>query len=88
MIFDKIENTGEFNLRPLKEYLQSFPYSVKETLEINDFEEKKQWLIDESVKVAYQDLPAGEIIEENSETHIVNNTMFAVTTITIYGTIT
>ncbi len=44
-IFDKIEKTGEFNLRPLKEYLQSFPYSVKETLEITDFEEKVDGLV-------------------------------------------
>lgn len=45
-IFEKIEKTGEFNLRPLKEYLLSFPRSVKETLAICDFDcqiEERVW---------------------------------------------
>ncbi len=45
-IFKKIEDTKEFNLRPLKEYLNSFPKSVSETLSISDFDcqlEERVW---------------------------------------------
>ncbi|MBR2861413.1 MAG: hypothetical protein IKB86_06205 [Clostridia bacterium] len=37
-LLEKIKGTKEFNLKPLKEYLSLFPKSVKETLEIEDFE--------------------------------------------------
>ena len=55
-IFDKIEKTGEFNLRPLKEYLQTFPHSIKETLEINDFEEKLDSLVWSAGREKYADI--------------------------------
>lgn len=45
-LFDKIDKTGEFNLRPLKEYLLTFPKSIKETLNICDFDcqvEERVW---------------------------------------------
>ena len=49
---------------------------------------KKQYLIDESVKKAYQNLPVGEILSENTQINIINDTMFAITTITVNGLIT
>ncbi len=55
-LFDKIEKTNEFNLRPLKEYLQSFPYSVKETLEITDFEQKLEGLVWKAGREKYADI--------------------------------
>ena len=63
-------------------------YELKETEVVNNFEEKKQWLIDESKSIAYANLPIGNIEKESTETHIVNETMFAITTITINGTLT
>ena len=44
-IFDKIKQADEINLRPLKEYLQGFPYSIKETLLITDFEKQIDGLV-------------------------------------------
>ncbi len=44
-IFDKIKATGEFNLRPLTEFLQGFPYSVSETLKITDFDKRIDQLV-------------------------------------------
>ena len=63
-------------------------YELRETKVLNNFEEKKQSLIDESKSLVYKNLPAGEIINEKTETHVVDDTMFAITTFTIYGTIT
>ncbi len=45
-LINKIDETGEFNLRPLKEYLLSFPKSINETLLISDFDcqlEERVW---------------------------------------------
>lgn len=53
-----------------------------------DFALEEANLIQKSKDVAYESLPVGEILSETSETSIVDNTMFAITTITIYGTIT
>ncbi len=40
-IFTEIEQTGEFNLKPLKDFLNTFPMPVKEVLAINEtFDEK------------------------------------------------
>lgn len=40
-IFEAIERTGEFNLKPLKDFLNSFPMPVKDILAVNEnFEEK------------------------------------------------
>ena len=63
-------------------------YELAETQITNNFEEKKQSLIEESVKIAYSNLPVGEILSENTKTNIINDTMFAITTITVYGIIT
>ena len=53
----------------------------------NDFEKEQQGLIEKSVALAYACLPIGEIIKEETNTQIVSNTMFAITTITILGQI-
>lgn len=37
-IFQKIEKTKEFNLRPLKDFLKTFPKTIDETLAIVDFD--------------------------------------------------
>jgi len=44
-IFERINQADDINLRPLKEYLQKFPYSVAETLAITDFEKQVDGLI-------------------------------------------
>lgn len=62
-------------------------YELAEMEVINDFEQEKQNLIDESVSKAYEILPVGEIISEKTETSILDEKMFAITTITIYGMI-
>lgn len=63
-------------------------YELIEQEVINDFEQEKQGLVDKSIDEAYGKLPTGEILSENIETTILNDTMFAITTITVYGTIT
>ena len=63
-------------------------YELAETEVINDFEKEKQSLIDESIDEAYQKIPVGEILSEKTETSILNDTMFAISTITIFGEIT
>ncbi len=62
-------------------------YELTETEVVNDFEKQKQSLIDESLQKAYQMLPVGDILNENTQTNVLNDTMFAITTITIYGEI-
>lgn len=63
-------------------------YELIETEIINDFEKEKQNLINNSVEQAYQQIVAGKILNETTKTSIVNDTLFAITTITIYGNIT
>ena len=53
----------------------------------NDFEKEKQKLIDESIDKAYEKLPVGKILKETTETNIIADKMFAITTITVYGEI-
>ncbi len=62
-------------------------FELAETEVVNDFEKEKQKLIDESVNKAYVALPVGEILSEKTNTSIVNDTMFAITTIMVYGEI-
>lgn len=63
-------------------------YELAETEVINDFDKEKQNLINESVELAYKELPAGEILNETTQTSVLNDTLFAITTIAIYGIIT
>lgn len=63
-------------------------YELVEREVLRDFEKEKQGLIDKSIALAYQNLPIGKILSENTQTSIVDDSMFAITTITIYGIIT
>lgn len=58
---------------------------LKEVELIHDFESEKQALIDKSKVEAYKTLPVGEILSEETQTSVVGSTMYAITTITIYG---
>ncbi len=62
-------------------------YELIETEVVNDFEKEKQGLIEESICNAYKNLPVGEILKEETKTDILNDKMFAITTITISGLI-
>ena len=44
-------------------------------------------IIEKSVKQARQNLPIGEILSEETKTQIVEDTMFAITTIKVNGII-
>ncbi len=63
-------------------------YELVETEIAHDFENEKQVFIDENVALSRTNMPVGEIISENTKTQIVNDTMFCLTTLTIYGIIT
>ncbi|MBQ8615510.1 MAG: sporulation protein YqfD [Clostridia bacterium] len=63
-------------------------YELTTTEIEHDFELEKQELIEKSKNQAYESLPVGEILSEKSETSIVNDTMYAMTTITVLGEIT
>ena len=63
-------------------------YELTETEVLNDFDKEKQNLIDQSVATAYKELPVGEILNETTQTTIIENKMIAITTITIFGIIT
>lgn len=54
---------------------------------MHDFDTERDALLDESVALAYQDLPVGEILDEEREVRVVGDTMFACTTIKILGNI-
>ena len=54
----------------------------------HDFGSEKATLIEKSKENAYKILPAGKILSEKTETSIVCEVMYAVTTITVVGVIT
>ena len=86
-LFDLVvynENIGD--VIPFSRDVLTYYELVKET-KINNFENEKPKLIENSKSLAYKDLPIGEILEENTYTTIVNDTMFAITNITILGII-
>jgi sporulation protein YqfD len=63
-------------------------YHELETKDVEvDFEKEKQNLIEKSVEQARQQLPAGKELSEQTQTSIVDNKMFAITTIRILGLI-
>ena len=53
----------------------------------NDFVEQKQNLIEQSVDLAYKNLQVGKILNEKTDTHIIGDTMYAITTLTVFGII-
>lgn len=54
----------------------------------HDLEQERENFAQISIKEAKKDLPIGEILSEKTETTIVNDVLYAITTITIYGAIT
>ncbi len=60
-------------------------YELIKQEKTNDFELEKDALIEKSVMKAYKNLPIGEIQSEKTEISIVGDTMFAITTLTVYG---
>jgi len=63
-------------------------YELIEQEVVNNFEQEQQGLVEKSIEKAYEKLPAGQIINENTETNILDEKMFAITTITVFGIIT
>ncbi len=63
-------------------------YELIEKEVFKDFESEKQNLIDKSIKIAYENLPVGNILNESTQTSILDDKMFAITTIMVYGIIT
>lgn len=53
----------------------------------HNFEQEKLNLAQESVRQAYQNLPIGKILNEATETTVVGDTMFAITTLKVLGKI-
>ena len=62
-------------------------YELTEKEVVNDFEKEKQNLINQSIDKTREILPIGEIINEKTETTVFSDTMFAITTITVFGNI-
>ena len=86
-LFDLVvynENIGD--ILPFSRDILTY-YELIGKTKINNFEEEKPKLIEKSKNLAYKDLPIGEIEEESTHTTIVNDTMFAITNITILGII-
>lgn len=54
---------------------------------INDFEEKKEELIEKSVNIAYKNLPVGKILSQTSQTSVFQDKMIATTAVVVYGVI-
>ncbi|MBO5955040.1 MAG: sporulation protein YqfD [Clostridia bacterium] len=81
-----VYNENISDLLPLNRDVCVF-YELTPTEIEHDFEKEKQNLVSESEKKAYEKLPVGEILNETTETTIVENTLVAITTITIFGMI-
>ncbi len=86
-LFDEMiynENVG--SLLPLKRKKKVY-YELNSEKKDNDFNLIKDELLLSSLSDAQSHLPYGDIREENSYTYINNDTMYAITTITIFGII-
>ncbi len=79
-------NENISNILPLNRDKITY-YELIEIDVINNFEVQKQELVERSINIAYEELPVGEILDENTQTIISNDKMFAITTITLYGEI-
>ena len=62
-------------------------YELKTQKIEHDFELEREELVKKCKDQAYKELPVGEILRDNSTTTIVDNSMFAITTIEVYGEI-
>ena len=78
------ENVGD--LLPLSRDVYTY-YELDYVTKTNNFEKEKQSLIEKSVYQARKDLPIGEILSEETITKIVEDKMYAITTIKVNGII-
>lgn len=78
------ENVGD--LLPLSRDVCVYHELVYVT-KTNNFEECKQQLKDKSINEAHKNLPIGEILSEETKTKIVEDKMYAITTIKVNGII-
>ena len=79
-------NENMSDLLPLKREVVVC-YELTQIEIVNDFELEKQGLIDKCIDLAYKELPAGEIVGENTQTIILKDKMIATTTIMLNGII-
>lgn len=79
-----VYNENISDLVPLNREVCVYYELAHQTIERN-FDKEEQSLIERTKEQAYQDLPAGEIVNETSKTHIVDDVMYAISTITVLG---
>lgn len=63
-------------------------YELIESEITHDFDAEKQDFIDENIRLSHENLPVGEILNENTKTQVEADKMFCITTTTIFGIIT
>lgn len=80
-------NENISDLVPLKREVCVYYELELQSIE-RDFDLEQEALKIKSQEKAYKNLPVGEILSEKSEIAIVEDTMFALTTISVYGIIT
>lgn len=78
------ENIG--NIIPFSRDVYTY-YELTYSTKTNNFDECKQELIEKSIKEARKIAPVGEIVKEETSTSIVEDKMYAVTTIILNGII-
>lgn len=81
-----VYNERVSNLIPFSRDVYKY-YELKTISVEHDFEKEKDNLVEMSAKMAYESLPVGEIMSESTDVTIVNDVMFACTTIKILGKI-
>ena len=81
-----VYNESVGDLLPLSRDVYTY-YQLDYFTITNNLEECKQELIEKSIAQARENLPIGNIINEETQTSVVNDTMFAITTIKISGII-
>lgn len=86
-LFDKVVyNENVSSILPFKRQVECY-YELKIDHITNDFDLKKQELIDESVKIAHQNLPMGKILNSDTNLILEQDKMLAITKITLQGII-
>ncbi|MFQ6752093.1 MAG: sporulation protein YqfD [Clostridia bacterium] len=86
-LFDLVSyNENVSRLIPLSRDVYVYHELTTSTIS-HDFDQERDQLLVKSRENAYLDLPIGEILEETSEIKVVNDSMFAYTTIRLLGNI-
>lgn len=81
-----VYNENISSIVPLKREVSTFYELAYETKQ-NDLNAEKEALIEKSKQQAYNNLPVGKILNEQTSTNIVNDTLYAITTISVLGII-